>query len=319
MDDGNGNWQGIAVDLWRHVARDLDLRFRLQEMSPADLVTGVQQGTLLAVLTATASADRELTMDFSHPYYSSGLAIAVPAAGTEGDWLQPLADVMSAGTAKITGILLGLLLIAAVLVWWCERRINPEHFRPQPLQGIGDGLWWAAVTLTTVGYGDKAPRSRAGRTIGVAWMFAAVILIALFTAQVTSSLTVTSLAGRVRGPADLVKVEVGTLQNSPPQAILRSQFGVRARGYPDFKEGLAALARGEIGAFVGAEPVLRYQVANGFAGRLTIVGAPFMRVDYVFALPVGSPLRKDINRSLLAYIETDAWQDLLRQYLGQAS
>ena len=316
MKDGEGNWEGIAVNLWRHVAQDLGLRFEFREMAIPDLLPGVEQGKLLAALTAVATADRELVMDFSHPYYSSGLAIAVPVRASSGNWFEPLGNVISVGTAKITSVLLGLLLIAATLVWLFERHANPEHFNPRPLRGITDGLWWAAVTLTTVGYGDKAPRTRAGRVIGVIWMFAAVVLIALFTAQVTSSLTVTSLTGRVRGPADLAHVKVGAIQDSPAQAVLRAKFGVSAAGCPGFREGLEALDRGDIDAFVGAEPVLRYEIANNFPGRLAVVGEPFMRVDYVFAFPLGSEMRKQVNRVILSYIETDEWRDLLRQYLG---
>ena len=44
MKDSEGNWEGIAVDLWRHVAHDLGLRFELQEMAIPDLVAGLQQG-----------------------------------------------------------------------------------------------------------------------------------------------------------------------------------------------------------------------------------------------------------------------------------
>src|SRR5512144_2300484 len=40
MKDSEGNWEGIAVDLWRHVAHDLGLRFELQEMAIPDLVAG---------------------------------------------------------------------------------------------------------------------------------------------------------------------------------------------------------------------------------------------------------------------------------------
>ena len=206
------DWEGIAVNLWGHVAQDLGLRFEFREMAIRDLVTSLEQGRLPAALTAVATADREPVMDFSHPYYSSGLAIAVPARASSGNWFEPLGNVISFRTVKITSVLFGLLLIAAVLVWLFERHANPEHFNPRALRGIPDGLWWAAVTLTTVGYGDKAPRTRAGRVIGVIWMFAAVVLIALFTAQVTSSLTVTSLTGRIRGPADLAHVKVGTIQ-----------------------------------------------------------------------------------------------------------
>lgn len=316
MQDADGSWDGIAVDLWQHVAQELGLRFAFREMAIPDLIAGLQQEKLLAVLTATASADREMLVDFSHPYYSSGFAIAVPVATGSDDWFAPLFDVVSAGTARITSVLFGLLLLVAVLVWMCERHANPTDFSKRPLRGITDGLWWAAVTLTTVGYGDKAPRTRAGRLIGVIWMFVAVILIALFTAQVTSSLTVTNLNSRIRGPADLAHVKVGALQDLPAQTLLRAKFGVIATGYPGFSEGLAALDRGDIKAFVGPEPVLRYEITHTFPDRLTVAGQPFMRIDYVFALPPDSAIRKQVNRVILSFIETDEWRQLLRQYLG---
>lgn len=317
MKDGDGNWQGIAVELWRHAARDLGLQFEFREMAIPDLVAGLKEGKLLAVVTAIASAEREKEVDLSHPYYSGGLAIAVPVRSTGGGWFDPLANLVSFGTLRITGVLFGLLLLAATLVWFFERRANPDHFDARPLRGIADGLWWAAVTLTTVGYGDKAPRTRAGRVVGVVWMLVAVVLIALFTAQVTSSLTVTSLTGRVRGPSDLPHVRVGALAGSQQQALLRSKLGVTAAGYAGLREGLEALDRGEIDAFVSVDAVLRYEIANAFPGRLTVVGVPFLRIDQVFAFPLNSPIRKAVNYSLLAYIESNEWRELLHQYLGE--
>jgi polar amino acid transport system substrate-binding protein len=316
MKDSQGNWEGVAVDLWRHVAQDLGLQFEFREMALDDLPSAVERGELIAAVIAAASADGEKVMDFSHPYYPSGLAIAVPVNASGGAWFAPLENLISVATARITIILLGLLLIAAILVWFLERRANPRQFNPRPLSGIADGLWWSAVTLTTVGYGDKAPKTRVGRAVGAIWMFSAVILIALFTAQVTSSLTVTSLRGRVRGPADLPHVRVGTLQASQSQAELRAALGVFAAGYGSFGEGLQALDRGKIDAFVGPEPVLRYEIANRFPGRLAIVGTPFLRVDYVFAFPLGAEIRKRVNQSLLLYIDTDEWRRLKHKYLG---
>jgi voltage-gated potassium channel len=45
-----------------------------------------------------------------------------------------------------------------------------------------DGLWWAVSTVTTVGYGDYAPRTDAGRTIAIAVMFVGIGFIAILTA-----------------------------------------------------------------------------------------------------------------------------------------
>lgn len=315
--DAEGRWTGIAVALWQHVAADLGVTYTVKTAPIGALLTGLDDGSLAVVLTAVASAERERQMDFSHPYYSSGLAIAVPAGPATGGWLSPLANLASWATLKLVLVLGTLTVIAATLVWLLERRHNPEQFR-RSFAGLVDALWWAMVTLCTVGYGDKSPKSGGGRLIASAWMLTAIILIALFTAQVTSSLTVTSLSGRIRGPGDLAGVRVGTLAESQQQAVLRSHLGIHATGFAGFGRGLEALVQGEIDAFVGPEPILRYEIATAYAGRLTVVGPPFLRIDYVFALPLGSPMRKEINESILSFIETEDWRQLLRTYLGGA-
>jgi polar amino acid transport system substrate-binding protein len=167
MRAADGSWQGIAVDLWRHVAAELGLQFELRELPIPVLVAGLQDGTLTAVATATASADREPLMEFSHPYYSSQLAIAVRTS-PGGGWLDALSTLASTELLKIAGVLIGLMSLAGVLVWLSERRANPEQFASTPLRGLADGLWWSAVTMATVGYGDKAPRTVAGRLLAFA-------------------------------------------------------------------------------------------------------------------------------------------------------
>jgi len=51
---------------------------------------------------------------------------------------------------------------------------------------LGQGLWWAAVTITTVGYGDVVPQTLGGRMVGVALMFSGLIFLSLLTATVAS-------------------------------------------------------------------------------------------------------------------------------------
>ena len=51
-------------------------------------------------------------------------------------------------------------------------------------QSFTDALWWAIVTLTTVGYGDISPDSTGGRLIGVVLMFFGIGVLGLFTATI---------------------------------------------------------------------------------------------------------------------------------------
>ena len=50
---------------------------------------------------------------------------------------------------------------------------------------VGQGIWWAAVTITTVGYGDVTPNV-GGRLVGVGLMLSGVILLSLTTATIAS-------------------------------------------------------------------------------------------------------------------------------------
>ena len=52
---------------------------------------------------------------------------------------------------------------------------------------IGIGLWWAVQTVTTVGYGDVAPKDVSGRLLGTFVMLEGTAFIAIVTAVITSS------------------------------------------------------------------------------------------------------------------------------------
>jgi voltage-gated potassium channel len=54
------------------------------------------------------------------------------------------------------------------------------------LDHLGQGLWWAVVTITTVGYGDITPKTLGGRLVGMALMVGGVLTLSLVTATVAS-------------------------------------------------------------------------------------------------------------------------------------
>jgi voltage-gated potassium channel len=53
---------------------------------------------------------------------------------------------------------------------------------------LGDGLWWALQTVTTVGYGDVVPSTGTGRVIGGLVMISGIAFLTVVTAAVTASL-----------------------------------------------------------------------------------------------------------------------------------
>ena len=100
---------------------------------------------------------------------------------------------------KVLLALAMVLFIAGLLVWFFEHKHNVGEFGAELPKGLGAGFWWSTVTMTTVGYGDKAPKTLGGRLVAIVWMFTGVIIISSFTAAIASSLTVTQLELKVRG------------------------------------------------------------------------------------------------------------------------
>jgi voltage-gated potassium channel len=74
---------------------------------------------------------------------------------------------------------LALVFLGALAVF------SLEHENPA-IGGYGDALWWAAVTTTTVGYGDIAPVTPEGRLVAVGLMVVGIGVIGVFTATVAS-------------------------------------------------------------------------------------------------------------------------------------
>jgi voltage-gated potassium channel len=71
-------------------------------------------------------------------------------------------------------ILFGTALIAAALMHLAERAAQPDRFGTIP-----DALWWAIVTLGTIGYGDVVPVTALGRVLAGLTIFAGLLMMAL--------------------------------------------------------------------------------------------------------------------------------------------
>ena len=91
--------------------------------------------------------------------------------------MRSLLDVLYRERRALFGclvILLGTAVVAAGLMHLAERAVQPDK-----LGTIPDALWWAIVTLGTIGYGDVVPITVLGKLIATGTIFAGLIMIAL--------------------------------------------------------------------------------------------------------------------------------------------
>lgn len=305
-------YEGITIQLWEHLAQEMDVRFRYEERDIKGMIDGVSEGQLYAAASAlTVTSEREELVDFTHPFYVTGLGIAVPYTPTN-IW-QAFMALFSPEFLYVVALLALLLLFWGALVWLAERKGNDEEFGGSPAEGIGSGFWWAAVTMTTVGYGDKSPRTPAGRAIGFIWMFTAVIIISFFTASIASSLTVSQLDSRVNGEEDLPFVRVGILEDSATRFYMEEN-GLQYNSYASIDEGLTAVEENRIDAFVHDAPIIRYETSQNYQNRLRVLPNTFNDQYYGIVIPPEFSRRNEMNRLLLDYINSDAWKNAQIQY-----
>lgn len=324
MQNEAGQWTGISIDLLGEVKAELEsesgkeIEIEFQVLSLAEMLDATEDGKVdLAAAAITMNYERERRMDFTHPFHSSGLGIAVGTKQRQSGWSGIIDAILSKTFFRIVAGLVLAMFISAVGIYLFERKANREQFDKGWVRGISAGMWWAAVTLTTVGYGDKVPRTLGGRLIGLIWMFAGLFIIAGFTAAVTSALTLTELRSKINGPSDLPRVKVATVDGSTSADYLRSRHIMFAK-HPDVDSALKSLASGDCDAVVYDAPILKYQTYQNWSGETYVLPTIFEKQDYAFALPSGSDLREPINRVLLRQTSSPKWDEVLANYFGES-
>lgn len=315
MRTGDGDWRGVSVALWQDLADRLGVTYQFREYALEELLSAVASGEVDVGLGAiTVTAARERRVDFSQPFFQASLGIAVPVQHRSG--LQGFLDaLLSRQFLTASGTLLLVLAAVGAVMWLIERRRNPD-FGGRPVHGLGDGLWWSAVTMTTVGYGDKAPRTFLGRAVAVVWMFASIIIIASMTGAIASAFTVSQLESGVQGPADLARHRIATVADSTSERYLR-EHRIRYQAFATLPEALDAVAAGALDAVVYDAPAMRYRVNDAYGDTIKVLPDDFRPEYYALALPPDSPLREPLNRELIDLVRSSQWEDVLYGFFGE--
>lgn len=311
----DGTWDGIGIELWREIANDNQWDFEFREMEPDELLRATQSGEIdAAVSSITVTPERERVLDFSHPFYSSGLGVAVRKAYRRS-WGADLLQLLAGKFLSVLGLLVAITVCMGCCMWLAERRHNPDHFGGL-FDGLGHGIWWAVVTMTTVGYGDKTPRTLAGRMLAVFWMLIGVISLTIVSGSVAAQMTVRQLNSPIHSPADLARVRTGTVHDSTGEEYLRdSGYGFQV--FSTEQEALNALLRQEIDAVVYDYPTMRYEIHESFSGLAEVLPLHFQPESHAIALPPRSELREPINISLLRIISAPQWEDTEHRHMGR--
>lgn len=139
----------------------------------------------------------------------------------------------------LTVISLLMVTISGFVGWLLEMPKNSEEF-PRPFfAGLIEGCWWAFITMTTVGYGDKVPRTIPARLYSMVWIVMGITLVSLVTAVLNTAVmgSGTTIRESMNGK------NIGTLRHRTYEAQLVSQYGgmLHEIEFTDAEKGLRVL------------------------------------------------------------------------------
>lgn len=308
----NGKLTGISISSWKLVNQKLEADFEFKTYPDLNsLLKAVENNEVdLSINPITVTDQRMKRMDFSQPYFISHTAVARRSGSMTWTYLS---NLLSWNFISAILILVGVIFIFGFLVWIFERKANTEEFG-EGAKGIFQGFWWSAVTMTTVGYGDKSPRTFGGRFIGLIWMFLAIIMISSLTAGIASSLTVQNIQDEITSVQDLGRFKVTTVQSSSALELL-DQYNIESQKVINAEEGIEQLLSKKTDVLVYDQPILTYLIEQKELGDdLEVLKETLKKDYYSYSFPKGSALAQEIDPILVGTLKSMEWNNLIQDY-----
>lgn len=311
------NKEGISVEIWKEIAEKNHWICSYKTFdnveSALNAVKNNQVDIAIGPISITSS--RLENMKFSQPFYNSSLSIV--SRSDQLSFWQKIQPLFSFKLIIAVFIFLFILGIVGTLLWLAERKHSPDQFSNEPISGIGTGMWLAIVTMSTTGYGDKAPITLWGRIIAGSWMIISIIFATSMVAGIASTLTLTSLGtSTVSKIEEVTNKKTATIAGSPAESFIQS-YKAKITPVAHLSEAFEKLKTKEVDAIVYDRPQLLYYIKTHHEEDFYIAKAEYFKQGYGFAFPLNSTLVYKVNKSLLKLAEMQETTEVIEDYLGK--
>ncbi|XP_059439979.1 glutamate receptor 2.9-like [Corylus avellana] len=309
-------YDGFCIQIFHEVLSLLEyhLPYELEPYNGTydDLVQHVYNKSYDAVIgDITLLADRMQYVDFTVPFAESGLSMIVLAKPEGSAWM--FMKPFTVGMWVATG---GILIYTMLVVWFLERRCNPEFNGPWKNQ-ISTALWFTFSSLFFA-HREKI-YSNLSRLVIVLWLFVVLVLTSSYTASLSSMLTVQRLQPHVTDVEWLKKnnLKVGCDGDSFVRTYLNNVLHFKTDNILNVTSEYSYTGEFESNNISAAflelpyEKVFLNKYCNGFIG--TRPTTRFGGLGFVFQK--GSPIARDISKAILSLSENGKLKVLEEEWL----
>lgn len=252
---------GINSKIWEEVAKKEKLSFDyVFYNSEQELRVALEKDSIdLTISPMKVTSNNLAKFSLSSPTYVSSLGIMTKNNFHHTTWFSAIIHLISMDFFAVLIFVGVIIFVFGLLMWMAERNKNSGHF-DKSKKGLIDSFWWSAVTMTTVGYGDKFPITFGGKVIALVWMFTAMVIISSLTAGISSLLTVSNLSSSITSVDDLENLHVGTIVQSSSADYLSHH--VKPFEYESLEQGVVGLSNDVVDVFVFEKPQMKFYITN---------------------------------------------------------
>jgi polar amino acid transport system substrate-binding protein len=309
--------EGISLEVWQEVARTTNIDYTLipQKNVEASL-NAISKGELDVAIGPIGITPKRLEkVTFTQPFFLAQIGVLLPSQPPTA-WHRVRPFFTLAAISSICFLCVSLFIVGNLL-WLFERDKNSEQFPKAYHRGVGNGMWFALVTLTTVGYGDRAPITGAGRFIAGVWMLVTMITASSLTAGLATAFTL-ALSERTTDKFahldDLSGARMAVVADTTSEQWA-DYYDVQAVPRQTLPEAIDLLVNDRVDGVVFDRPALEYYLQQHPELDLRLAEFVLATETYGFALPNDSPFTQRLNVSLLHLFQLHKLKDIEHKWL----
>ncbi|XP_026751385.2 uncharacterized protein LOC113511860 isoform X1 [Galleria mellonella] len=284
-----------------------------------DLVSGAAHMSFAALSVSSARAE---VIDFSQPYFFSGVSIL--AAPNQRPDIPLLAFLLPFSPELWIAIFTSLNVTAiavAIYEWLSPFGLNPWGRQRSKNFSISSALWvmWGLLCGHLVAF--KAPKSWPNKFLINVWGGFSVIFVASYTANIAALIAGLFFHNAVddyQGRSNWLSLRVGTAKSSVSEYYVQRnnpQLAQQMRRYAlqDIEDGIQRLRNGTLDLLIADTPVLDYYRATDHGCKLQRVGDHTLAEDtYAIGMAKGFPLKDSIS-AVIAKYSSNGYMDILTE------
>ena len=236
-------------------------------------------------------------VDFTALYLPSEISI-LSFSDSQGSFFAAVYEaVVDSFTLNFVCFIFIWMVIFGHLIWVCERGYNVDEFPRGYMDGMEEGIWWAGVTWTTVGYGDRSPQSALGRLFSMIWMIIGITMASILTGHMVSAFAEAQANETIDRVGDLDGLRVCSYASIFAMPALPPDLDISRVVAPNIARCGELMRSGQVDAIVMETPTMSYYVRHdAWARHAGLHLSPSIEtVPISVMVPEGSPFLEPIN------------------------